>query len=330
MKKTAADIAELRKTEISRKTTELAGAFPYLFSIVSRVCEDLPHLVKKDTTNFYYQIGTESDPIPWDMFLHYGIGKHKDQKHLFLVELRRLIAENRPYWLPSGTGSAVLTTPFRIVLKTKDLREISIAEMERIKNTEVADNIIHGVILECFKPLFAGHFNGYQDGFVRQPTAWYAKIRNGVNGIIEADTHFTGIIEAKTENDMTALNVMKIWEYLALHDNGKGELKHVDIIDMLSHIAPSYLQKGDYVRGEYIGVLFNAFLTLAGLTHEYREELDFEILNIEIDHEDRAYALSRGHREGETLFMVNVMKHRLKAHNNILTLRIGRRGHAGE
>jgi hypothetical protein len=46
------------KAEITRKTTELAGAFSYIFSIASRICEDFPHLVNEH--EHYYQFGTEA------------------------------------------------------------------------------------------------------------------------------------------------------------------------------------------------------------------------------------------------------------------------------
>ena len=321
-------VEEWQKTEIKRRTTELAGAFPYLFSIASYVCENFPRLVKKDTDNFYYQIGTETDPIPWKMFLDFGIGKYREQKHLFLVELKRIVSENKPFFLPTGGNNLTLAQPFRIVLITSDMQKLDALKMKSLKNDELVNYVFSGVIMECYKPLFAGHFNGYQDGFIKQPAAWYAKIRNGVNGMIQANARFEGIVEAGAENDMTALNVMKVWEYLALHDNGKGETKTVDVVDLLSHVAPSYLKTGEYLRKECIGGLYNALVTLERLTGEYRNELDFEIVNIELDQFDRAYAANHGHRESTGLFMVEAMKHHLKAHDSRLTLQIKRRGHA--
>jgi hypothetical protein len=309
------------KAEITRKTTELAGAFPYIFSIASRICEDFPHLVNEH--EHYYQFGTEAAPITWELFQHYAIGKHKEQKHLFLVELKRLILENRPYWIPTGNnGSMAFTQPFRIMLLAKE-RKIAGEELKRLKNTALTDYVFSGVILECYKPLFAGHFNGYRDGFIKQPAAWYAKTRNSVAGMIEKQAKFDGITESGA-NDMTALNVLKIWEYLALHDNGKGETKAVNVVDLLSHVAPSYLKTGEYLRTECLGSLFNAFIALAKLTHEYRDELDFEIVGIETDQFDRAYAINHGHREGAADFMISAMKHHLKVCNNFLTLRIER------
>jgi hypothetical protein len=94
---------------------------------------------------------------------------------------------------------------------------------------------------------------------------------------------------------------------------------------MLSHVAPGYLQKGEYLRQENIGGLFNALITLAKLTHEYRNELDFEICGIELDRLDQAYALNHGHQRGTAPFMVSAIKHRLKAHDNILALQIERK-----
>jgi hypothetical protein len=327
-----ASIAAWQNAEICRKTTELAGAFPYLFTIASRACENLPGLVK-DGGNFYYTLGTEDNPIPWDVFVKCAIGTYKDQKHLFLVELKRLMSENRFYFLPTGKNNLTYAQPFRITLITSDLQKIDMAMMKRLKNMELTNYVLSGVILDCYKPLFKGHFNGHKDGFIKQPAAWYAKIRNGVNGMIEADAEFRGIVEAHANHDMTALNVLKIWEYLALHDNGQGKTKNVDVVDMLSHVALSYLNEGKYLRTECLGGLFNALITLAKLTHEYRNELDFVIRSIELDRFDQTYALNHGHRQGTAPFMVSAMKHRLKAHDNVLTLHIERkkrRDHAGK
>jgi hypothetical protein len=216
------------------------------------------------------------------------------------------------------------------------MQKLDALKMKYLKNAELVNYVFSGVIMECYKPLFAGHFNGYEDGFIKQPSAWYAKIRNDVTtGMIESKAKFFGIIgsgaEEETERTMTALNVMKIWEYLAIHDNGKGKTKNVDIADLLSHVAPSYLEKrGAYLRSECVGSLVNAFIVLAKLTCEYRKDLDFEIVNIELDLFDRAYALNHGHREGTPLFMAEAIKHRLKANKNILALQIRRkkkRGH---
>jgi hypothetical protein len=208
------------------------------------------------------------------------------------------------------------------------MQKLDALKMKSLKNDELVNYVFSGVIMECYKPLFAGHFNGYQDGFIKQPAAWYAKIRNGVNGMIQANARFEGIVEAGAENDMTALNVMKVWEYLALHDNGKGETKTVDVVDLLSHIAPGYLQKGEYLRREKIGGLYNALVTLARITGEYRDELDFEITGINLDQFDMAFAANHGYREDTAPYLVSAMKHHLKAHDSRLTLQIKRRGHA--
>jgi hypothetical protein len=54
VKKSYLEMAELEQAQISRKTTELAGAFPYVFCIASRICEELPHLIKE--REHYYQL----------------------------------------------------------------------------------------------------------------------------------------------------------------------------------------------------------------------------------------------------------------------------------
>jgi hypothetical protein len=304
----------------------MTGIFPYLFSLAGYFFETFPDkILYGEAESLYYQLGTKQDPIPAKAFIALGIGRFKDQKNFFLKELYKMWNENRSYWVPTGIGTdSILLPPIQVFPVAGEV----ITNPEELKRLSRigADKIIKGFVLQCYKPLFEGHLNGYRDGFIKQPAAWYAKIRNGINGMIE------GIVESGA-NDMTALNVMKIWEYLALHDNGKGETKTVDVVDMLSHVAPSYLSEGKYLRQENIGGLFNALITLAKLTHEYRDELDFEILNIELDQFDRAYAANHGYPQGTAPFMVSAMKYRLKTHDNILTLQIERKkrgDHAGE
>jgi hypothetical protein len=312
---------------INRKTTEMTGIFPYLylFSLAGYFFETFPEkIMRGETESLYYQIGTKDDPIPAKAFIALGIGNFKNQKNFFLKEMYKLWNENRSYWVPTGTGTdSILLPPVQVFPVAEEVITSS-EELKRLSRIGV-DKIIKGFIMQCYKPLFDGHLNGYQDGFIKQPSAWYAKIRNGVNGMIENKAVFKGIVEAQAAPDMTALNVLKIWEYLALHDNGNGETKTVNVVDLLSHVAPSYLKTGKYLRTECLGGLFNALLALAKLTHEYRDELDFEIVNIETDPFDRAYAINHGYREREGLFMVEAMKHRLKAHNNIITLQIERK-----
>jgi hypothetical protein len=317
---------------INRKTTEMTGIFPYLFSLAGYFFETFPEKVLYgETESLYYQMGTKQDPIPAKAFIALGIGRFKDQKNFFLKELYKMWNENRSYWVPTGIGTGSILLPPIQVFPVAEEVITNPEELKRLSRIG-ADKIIKGFVMQCYKPLFEGHLNGYRDGFIKQPAAWYAKIRNGVNGMIENKAEFKGIVESGS-NDMTALNVMKIWEYLALHDNGKGETKNVDIVDMLSHVAPSYLKKGEYLRTECLGGLFNALITLAILTHEYRDELDFEIRNIELDRFDQAYAVNHGYPQGTVLFMVSAMKHRLKAHDNILALQIERKkrgDYAGE
>jgi hypothetical protein len=309
---------EIARALINRKTTEIAGIFPYLFSLASYFFETFPEkIIRGEEGSLYYQIGTKDDPIPAQAFISLGIGNNTDQKNFFMKELYKLWDEKRYYWLPTGNRGDMIFMPPIQVFPVMNNEITDPDELKRLSQLGI-DHVIKGFTMQCYKPLFDGHLNGYKDGFIKQPAAWYAKIKNSIIGIIESGA------DTETQSNMTALNVMKIWEYLTIHDNGLGKTKNVNVIDLLSNVAHSYLQKGEYLRNEYIGSLVNAFIALTKLTSEYRNELDFEIVNIELDEFDRVYALNHGHREGSPLFLVEAVKHRLKAHKNILTLQINR------
>ena len=318
---------------INRKTTEIAGVFPYLFSLASYFFETFPEkIIRGEEGSLYYQIGTKNDPIPAQAFISLAIGNNTDQKNFFMKELYKLWDEKRYYWLPTGNRGDMIFMPPIQVFPVMNNEITDKEELKRLSQLGI-DHVIKGFTMQCYKPLFDGHLNGYRDGFILQPKAWYAKIKNGINGLIENKARFFGIDdagdgeEAETQRDMTALNILKIWEYLVLHDNGKGETKNIDVIDLLSYIAPGYLQKGKYVRSECVGSLLNAFITLTKLTCEYWNELDFKIISMEFDQFDHAYAMNHRNKEEGELFVVEAMKHHLKVHDNHLALTIERRGH---
>jgi hypothetical protein len=88
---------------INRKTAELAGIFPYLFSLAGYFFETFPKkIMRGETESLYYQIGTKDDPIPAKAFIALGIDSFRDQKNFFLKELYKMWKENRFYWVPTG------------------------------------------------------------------------------------------------------------------------------------------------------------------------------------------------------------------------------------
>jgi hypothetical protein len=321
---------ERTKALINRKTTEIAGIFPYLFSLVSYFFETFPEkIIRGEGGSLYYQIGTKDDPIPAQVFISLAIGNNTDQKNTFLRELYKLWDEKRYYWLPTGNRGDMIFLPPIQVFPVMNNEITDKEELKRLSQLGI-DHVIKGFTMQCYKTLFDGHLNGYKDGFIKQPAAWYAKIKNGVSGMVEEKAKFFNYIGPgagnEEETDMTALNILKIWEYMALHDNGKGEIKNIDVVDLLSYVAPSYLKGGKYIRKECVVSLFNAFITLANLTHEYQKELDFKITSMELDRFDHEYAARQNKKNAEAVYM-EAVRHHLKAHDNHLTLIIERRGH---
>ena len=168
---------EREQAIITRLTTELAGAAPYIFGGNAYMLENFRDKVNTKAENFYLRIGTKEDPIPFKFFIDCCIGDHTDQKELFMQEFYRLIYESRPVWLPTGDGRMALLPPFRITPISKNLKEIDKKTLTQYQNLGI-DKIIDSLIIECYEPLLAGHLNGYKDGFIKQPKAWYATIRD--------------------------------------------------------------------------------------------------------------------------------------------------------
>jgi len=324
------------KAVISRATTEIAGVLPYLFTTASYIFENMPGIVhgSEDQSLIYYQLGTKEDYIPMPIFIKIALDKYSEQKQDFMNELFRMWREKRSYWLPTGKEKQYIFLPPIQVFPVIDGSIIKSPEFEkRLMNINSnPTKVISGVVIQCYKPLFDGHFNNYQDGFTKQPIALYAKIKREVALLLSQGAklemfHSDGkksesLIEmenARTETETTALNIMKIWEYITMHEN-KSERLNIDIIDMLLHVAPRYLKDYKYLRFEYMGNIFNAFILMARLTHKYIQSMDFEIVSFEFDAIDKGYASKQGKAINTPEYNIEAMKHHLKANNNHLTL----------
>jgi hypothetical protein len=323
---------------ISRATTEIAGVLPYLFTTASYIFENMPGIVhgSEDQDIMYYQLGTKEDFIPMSTFIKIALDTYSEQKKDFMSELYRMWREKRSYWLPTGKGKQYIFLPPIQVFPVIDGNIITNPEFEkRLMNINTdPSKVISGVVINCYKPLFEGHFNNYQDGFTKQPIALYAKIKREVSYMLsqggklkmfiseENKSENKSLIEmenTQTETETTALNIMKIWEYINMHEN-KSELLNIDIIDMLLHVAPRYLIGNKYLRTEYLGNIFNAFIIMARLTHKYVKDVDFEIITFDMDIHDHQYAKRQGKTYGTPVYTIEAMKHHLKANNNHLPL----------
>jgi len=64
------DEIERANVIISRVTTELSGAYPYIFNFVNYICTHGKELVKQiETENYYYMV-----TVPWEAFLNITLG----------------------------------------------------------------------------------------------------------------------------------------------------------------------------------------------------------------------------------------------------------------
>jgi len=327
------------KAIISRATTEIAGVLPYLFTTASYIFENMSEIVhgSEDQSLMYYQLGTKEDYIPMSLFLKIALGDYSEQRVDFMNELFRMWREKRSYWMPTGKGKTFIFVPpiqvFPIIDGNMVLDSERVKSLANLKGTDPT-RLISGVVIQCYKPLFDGHFNNYQDGFIKQPIALYAKIKREVSYIMSQgaklemfqddknSTENKSLVtmeNAQTETEITTLNIMKIWEYIALHEN-KSEKLNIDIIDMLAHVAPSYLLEKKYLRFEYLGNIFNAFILMARITDKHFKDMDFKIKTFDLNPEDHFYARNQGKISGTPGYTIEAMKHHLKANKNILPL----------
>jgi len=299
---------------ITRVTTELSGAYPYIFNFVNYICTHGKELVKLGDSESYYYMVT----VPWEAFLNITLGDFTEQRQFLITELGQLMAKQQLKVIPYDDDTSIYSHPVRIALRTKSKKDMAAAEINRYKNLDV--DPIGEIQIEFMKPLFKDIIDGKR--FINEPKAFHALLVKTAREVIGAlnsplfvqamaekyMTHqITQVIgdvaqnihvkvapeiaEAIVDNNPTKkeadtqhiIAYARFWHYLTLKDNGRGDYITISLPDMFSHVEAQFVQEKSgvlYIRDRAAA---SRFLQVAvGIFSQLQTpETNFLIENIE-------------------------------------------------
>lgn len=313
---------------VSKRNAELLGVLPYMFCFSAYVFENFKDMIIDAPDITHYQFGTEEDPITMNVLYKFTIGPYTNQKEHFHAELYRYMSEVRKYWLPSKSGGYLFDEPIRIIpivkgkrVPAKTFHNLVTRQKDGSYQQETKEASV-GFILQCFKPLFEGHFNGWQSGFIKQPPLLYAIAREyHQNMRNEADF-----------GEFTPVKIIQTFYYIATHCNGIGNKITINVLNLLKHVLESALE-GDTIKYTRIKTVIYAIKALSHITHDHANSFDFQLGQIYLDAYDQSYACRQdptlnikhdsqgvGYIDLDFQGLCHAVKHHIRANKNTLEL----------
>jgi hypothetical protein len=264
------------KVQISRATSELAGAYPFLFNVISFVLTHEEYQIgyEKMKTGFY-----DSITLPLGVFLDIALGKTEGVKDFLMSEMVKL-EKNRPVKVvPFDEKTSVYGQPIVVTIGAEKSGHVkNINRDKRDSKTR-----IQILFMKCFFRNEHGH--------IQEPKAVYAKL-------VEAQARRRKDLAKKEQLQLTAdapsstalmkpapmedpyvqtSAINRVREYLFLHDNGKSDTIHYNVPGLLRHSQPQYIRQSGRSKGliwhkeEAMSFLHHALAVLQIMyQHEHR------------------------------------------------------------
>lgn len=235
------------EVQISRATSELAGAYPFLFNVISFVLTHKEYQIgyEKMKTGFY-----DSITLPLGVFLDIALGKTEGVKDFLMSEMVKL-EKNRPVKVvPFDERTSVYGQPIVVTIGTEKSGHVkNINREKRDNNTR-----IQILFMKCFFRNEHGH--------IQEPKAVYAKLveaqakhrkelQKRERPLLTGDAPSAALTQpAPVEDPYTQISaVNRVREYLFLHDNGKSDTIHYDVLELLRHSQPQYVRQSGRSKG---------------------------------------------------------------------------------
>jgi hypothetical protein len=273
---------EQYKVKISKATTDLSGAFPYVFDALAYICTHAKQLVRtsqKDSS--YYDV-----VIPYDKFIDLCIDESTFLEARFKSELYQLMHKEQAKIIPfdehtsffgfplvialkAGTGEKLKPQILKIMKNLKKIKHIiykknpendtgSKKEVERVEFEDFDKSLkpVGSVEILFLKSLFRNTLEN-KNAYTNAPKGLYAYIQRAVLKVREK-AQLNDVLPQETEyyeDDHFISSYNRLWHYLHLRDNDtlqywkypeEEHIMSVSIIELLLHIAPQYVQ----IRGE--------------------------------------------------------------------------------
>jgi hypothetical protein len=228
---------------ISRATSELAGAYPFLFNVISFV---LTHEEYKKRAYENLQKGFfDSIVLPLDVFLNIALDNTKNVKPYLMSELKKLEKEKPTKIVPFDETTSVYGQP--IIFTIGNERAEYLKNIDRSRYTNRTK--VQILFMKCF-------FRN-ERGYIQEPKAVYAKLVEAQTRQRKeqlqsaADTPSTTLMKPAPIEDPYAQtsSINRVREYLFLHDNGKSDTIHYDVLGLLRHSQPQYVRQSGRSKG---------------------------------------------------------------------------------
>jgi hypothetical protein len=232
---------------ISRATSELAGAYPFLFNVISFVLTHKEYQIgyEKMKTGFY-----DSITLPLGVFLDIALGKTEGVKDFLMSEMVKL-EKNRPVKVvPFDEKTSVYGQPIVVTIGTEKSGHVKNINREKRDNK----TRIQILFMKCFFRNERGH--------IQEPKAVYAKLveaqarhRKGLEKreqlLLAEGAPSIALMEPNPVEDPYAQtsSINRVREYLFLHDNGKNDTIHYDVLGLLRHSQPQYVRQSGRSKG---------------------------------------------------------------------------------
>lgn len=169
------EVVNLTKKEplsITRATTELRRAYPYLFEFAAYVKTHYPQ--KIETAGVYYSI-----IVPASVFWEIALDGQEEQKEYLREEMYDLLeGKSKAKYIKVSEQTTVLASPIVIALVHTEPKTNKEKRITNIGQDEFVDKIQILILKELLN---------LEHGYVNLPKAFYAKVRNIYN-ILQKDT----------------------------------------------------------------------------------------------------------------------------------------------
>jgi hypothetical protein len=239
------------KISITRATCNLAGAYPFLFDVISYVCTHAKSAIQ-DVGNYF------SVTMPYEKFLEFALGYFTNQTQYLQNEIYKLTSKAQTKLIAIDEKTSILAQPVIIAIK-KGEREVSAKGKRGSKQLGIETDMTIQILF--LKALFYDTYNDTR--YLNYPKAWYASIVEAINRMkhtefifnndidIPAMPKITSKVNEEYPPEITPNLMYKYIQYIKLHDNQVSEIQRIDQIDLIKHVLPEYIrtQNGkDYIK----------------------------------------------------------------------------------
>jgi hypothetical protein len=248
---------------ISRATSELSGAFPFLFEVISFV------LTHKEYQGGYESLKTgfyDSIVLPLGIFLDIALDKTKGVKDLLMSELVKLEKSKPSKVVPFDEKTSVYGQPIVVAIGKDKTEYVKNIDREKYDN----NTLVQILYMKCFFRNERGH--------IQEPKAIYAKLIESqvkyIKAIEQGKARQAGkiapIVNVNIDTDPYAQTsaINRVREFLLLHDNGKSTTIRYNVFELLRHSQPQYIRQSGRSKGmiwhkeEAMSFLFHALTVI--------------------------------------------------------------------